>query len=288
MRGGECADRLLDRRCVRSGLQPQRHVVDALVAGPAHIVLRLHDDGAMLARVVAPHAADEHRHTLAVRQRQLQTRSGRRAVEADHRFADVGCGLAERRARELAYQRQRLVGVGQAASDQRDRRPLRVDHDIRDALGVDARHAGHARCAADDGARQRHHIAGCGARAGARIEVGGQHYVEPPCDRIAKARDHRGQRDCQTQARDDTGHRDRRGVSLVARALDGEQRERMRGRCDGLQQQRHAGRHAGDSAEQQTRNRCVGKERHLGHRRQQRERDARDQQQRAEPRDAGM
>ena len=58
---GEPAQARLDLAGRRSGLEPERHVVDAPVAGEALPVAGVEHDRAVLARVVAPDAAHEHR-----------------------------------------------------------------------------------------------------------------------------------------------------------------------------------------------------------------------------------
>ena len=109
------------------------------------------------------------------------------------------------------------------------------------------------------------------ADGGADVEVGGQDDVEPARHRIAKARHHHRQRDRQGQARDDAGDGDRRARALMARALDGEEGEGAARLGHAGKREADAAGHAGDAADQQQRDRAVGGERNLEHRRQGRE-----------------
>ena len=230
---------------------------------------RVDHDRAVLARVVAPDAAHEHRRARAVGQRQRQRRPGRGAVEIDDRLADVGGDRAR------AAPPTQLAGERQAAAP--DRRRARDQR--RPTAGADRARCATTRCAsarttpasaAASGRRrrQRRDVAAARADAGADVEVGGQDDVEPARHRIAKARHHHRQRDRQGEAGDDAGDGDRRAGALVARALDGEQGERRgAARRTPASSEADAARNAGDAADQQQRDRAVGGERNLEHRR---------------------
>src|SRR4030095_2195311 len=114
-RRGEIAERAFDRRCARAGSEPEREVVDALVAGETMPVDAVDDDSAVLARVVAPDRADEHVAAAAVGKRQRQRRSGPGTIERDDRFADVGGGGAGRRRDDCTRDRQAPLAVADGA-----------------------------------------------------------------------------------------------------------------------------------------------------------------------------
>jgi len=94
-----------------------RAVVDALVAGEAPPVARVEHDRAVLARVVAPHAANEHLAARAVRQRQGEALADARAVERDDRFAHVDRDLARRRLQRSPGRRMVTRAIAGAKRD---------------------------------------------------------------------------------------------------------------------------------------------------------------------------
>ena len=292
--GRECPQLLLQACAVGAGLQPQREVVDAGVAGDALVVVARHRDRAALARVVTPDTAHEHERAAigaalgtvlgAARQRQREARAGPGAVEVDHGLADVDRRCAAPGRDQFTDQRQVLPGLGQRARDQHHGGLRGIELQGHHPLRLGTHDALELRRAQRHRGGQRDDLADADRRGRAHIEIGRQHGVEPLRDRIAKARDHHGECDRQAQTRDHAGDSDRRGVALVACAFHRQQRERMARRRDAFQQQRHAGRHAGDAAEQQAGHSHVSGQRNAADGRQQRQPHAADDQCRPEPR----
>jgi hypothetical protein len=188
-------------------LEPEGHVVDALVAGEALPVAGVEHDGAVLARVVAPDAAHEHLRRVPFGSGS-RSAAGAGAVEVDHRFADEDRGLARRRVDQGAAERQAAARVVERPRDHRDRRPRRIEGRAHDPLGIGAAHAGQPRGRLGQAGRQGREVAAARADRRANVEVGGQDGVEPVRERVAKARHHHRQRDREGEAGDDAGDGD--------------------------------------------------------------------------------
>ena len=199
-----------------------------------------------------------------------------RAIQVHHGLAHIDRNMTGRHCSHIAHQRQIQVAalrVPQGAGDQGNRGLCGTERHAQRPLGGGAGHAGQGGGLCHKGRVQKGGFCGAAAAGGAQVQVGGQHLVQPIHHRAAKARHHHRQRHGQAQRGDHATHGDRCTLPHSPGALHRQQgqqvaREQWR---DAVQHHAHGGRQAQDAAQQQGGHAQVGGQRHVPHRRQQRQ-----------------
>ena len=268
---------LLQRWRILAWRKPQSQVVDAGVAADALVVTLIDHDGAELARVVAPDARHKKARRLARAARSkrgvqaLEGLAHSRAVELDHRLADIHRHLPGGQGQGLADQGQAQPGLAEVARNQANRRQGRVEPELAHAQGVDAGHAGQLAYRLDQSGLKVNGVSCGGAGAAAQVDVGRQHAVEPLADREPKAADHHSQGHGQAERGDHATDGHTGALAHPAGPLDGQQRQQALAQqafACGIKQLDQT-RQRGDAAYEHQRHGGVGGQRHASNRRQQ-------------------